>query len=203
MKTSHLTAKEVAFLFLGGLSCVFLCVWDACSGVQNENKRDYWLSSCLLFLTGIRARETCPQCASVPVQWNERDSEAKWGAAKCEYLSPSVNVSHYVRVWNRVQKWSISTPAFHSVCHLERLYVAFHSFLFFSHTVYMLALLFSFCSLSLHLQLYFLFLLCRRSVSCVWNRRVFLEKYLTCRRRWSGRIKKLGYEPWSSSFVFY
>lgn len=37
------------------------------------------------------------------------------------------------------------------------------------------------------------FLPFRRFVSCTSNRKVLSEKYLTCRRRWSGRIKKSGY----------
>lgn len=72
----------------------------------------------------------------------------------------------------------------------------FHFTAFFSvHTlyIYMHASCFSLFFLSLHLKLYFLFLLFRRSVSYVWNRTVLLEKYLTCRRRWSGRIKKSRY----------
>lgn len=169
--------------------------------MKTWKQRGYSLSSCLLFHAGIWTRETCPQCASVPVQWNERDAKTKWRAAKREYLRGIVKVCHWeCGTWcrNGLKKTEIKkTGTFHSVCHLKRLHVAFHSILF-SHTVYTHA----FSLFAFSLKLYFLFLLFRRSVSCVWNRRVLLEKYLTCRRRWSGRIKKLGYGLWASSFVF-
>lgn len=80
----------------------------------------------------------------------------------------------------------------------------FHFTAFFSvHTlyIYMHASCFSLFFLSLHLKLYFLFLLFRRSVSYVWNRTVLLEKYLTCRRRWSGRIKKSRYGRWAPAVL--
>lgn len=72
-------------------------------------------------------------------------------------------------------------------------------FLLFPHSWYLLCFTF----ILLHFYTFaFLFLLFRRSVSCVWNRRVLLEKLLICRRRWSGRIKKLGYGQGASSFSF-
>lgn len=161
---------------------------------------------CVLSLIGIGTREARPQCASVPVQWIERDAKAEWRAAKCEYLCCRVMVCHWggETVQKMVQKnrnkETTQLPVTQWATFLK-LPVAFHSSLL-SHTTQMHVLLFSFCFLTLHFKLCLLFLLLRRSVSCAWNRRVLLEKYLTCRRRWSGRIKKLGYGLWARSFVF-
>ena len=87
-----------------------------------------------------------------------------------------------------VHRRNRQTTVRHSVCHLEKLLLS-------SSTVCLRCV-------SLPLKLCFPFLPLRRSVSCVWNRTVLLEKYLTCRRRWSGRIKKLGYDLWTL-FHFY
>ncbi len=155
--------------------------------LKNKNKQ---VINCFLFCVGIWAGETCPQRASVPVQWIERDAKTKWRAAKCEFLLLSVDVQKL----SLLCKTGVKKTA---ICQFKRLHVEFHSFLFFVHTVDMHALCFFFCFLSLHLELYLPSLLFRRSVSCVSNRRVLLEKYLTCRRPWSGRIKKLRYGLWA------
>ena len=101
-------------------------------------------------------------------------------------------------VWNRVQKWS---QFLLSVTWKGCMMGCISQLSFIPHAVYMHALFFSFCFLSSHHKLDFLFLLCRTSVSCASNRKVLLEKYLTCRRRWSGRIKRLGYGLWASSLI--
>lgn len=94
-----------------------------------------WLLNKILLPTGIRAREVCPQCASVPVQWNERDAKAKWRAAKREYPP----IPHSLWVWSVLQ---ISIFKKKNVCPVLSVsrseaacWGAFHSFSFFSRTV--------------------------------------------------------------------
>lgn len=83
---------------------------------------------CVLSLIGTGTREARPQCASVPVQWIERDAKAEWRAAKCEYLCCSVTVCHWGGE-TECKKWSKKTetkkrsflPLFEAACCFSQL----------------------------------------------------------------------------------
>lgn len=196
-------------MFSGGLSRVSVCVrqmlkWkpgvigcQAASCSSQEFEREKHAHSVLQF------------------QFNEMKETLKQSE---ELLNVSIcpPVWNCVRLWEAVQKRSLlwsqkpdmkKTAVTSKGCMLHRTaFFSFHTLYVCMHHIYLV--------LSLRLKLHFLFLLFRRSVSCVWSRRVLLEKFLTCRRRWSGRIKKLRYGlwalvqqfcvllTWSHSFVF-
>lgn len=138
------------------LKRLYSCVY-ATHALKMKTLSSLAVKLCLV-ATGMRAREICPRCPSVPVQRDERDAQTKWRAAEREYLSPSLKCqARFFRFNNGYlphQKKKINQQ-------LRLCWGAFHNFLYPFHPLdiqYVLALHFSFWFLSLPLKPCFPFL---------------------------------------------